>query len=165
MILSPRFLKRPPASMDSSPLTPEGLPFPMPSWLPRVPTLELKLDPVFKVTWLQPNRASFTRLGWIARDQSPTVFQIGAVDEPLAKSGCGACYAVDSGTCGAGIVKLNAFLGQQLRKVSRSLSRSEYSYRTRRAWVIKTLPLVINKEEELILEYGTAEGCSEHVPA
>ncbi len=30
--------------------------------------------------------------------------------------------------------------------------------------MIKSLPLVINKEEEFILEDGTAEGCSEHVP-
>src|SRR5690349_16864365 len=78
----------PPSPRLSSPLIPEGLPFPMPIVLPNAPTLGRKLSPVFRVIWLQPNRASFTRLLLIVRVQSPTVFQIGAVDEPFAKSGC-----------------------------------------------------------------------------
>src|SRR5881398_1516431 len=77
-----------PTLRASNPFSPLGFPFPIPIEFPNAPTPETKLEPVFRVIWLQPNRASFTRLGLMVRVQSTTVFQIGAVEEPLPMSGC-----------------------------------------------------------------------------
>src|SRR5215467_9419447 len=55
---------------------------------PNLPTLGSQVDPVLRMTWFQPKRASLTRLLEIERVQSPTVLQIGAVAKPFAKSGC-----------------------------------------------------------------------------
>src|SRR5262249_58519769 len=80
--------RTPPKPRLSRPSIPDGLPFPIPMLLPSAPTVESKLLPVFSVMWLQPNRKSFRKLGVIVRVQSPTVFQIGADDDPLPNSGC-----------------------------------------------------------------------------
>src|SRR5438045_7148155 len=71
-----------------SPSRPEGLPLPIPMVLPNCPTPEAQQLPLLSVTWLQPTRASLTRLLPINRVQSPSVLSVGADAEEKNKRTC-----------------------------------------------------------------------------
>src|SRR5271157_5166379 len=78
----------PPKSRPKRPTSELGFELGIPIVWPKAPTEGSQVDPVLRIMWFQPKRASLTKVLEMTRVQSPTALQMGAVTWPFAKRGC-----------------------------------------------------------------------------